>query len=95
VPSRLRNRNVPAPLGRTSIRLEPESWDALRELCLREGISEAKALVRADEIGGEGGFTSAVRMLLITYFRAAATEDRHKAAGHGGAERLEEMGLRG
>ncbi|MBC7637762.1 MAG: ribbon-helix-helix domain-containing protein, partial [Acetobacteraceae bacterium] len=32
--SRLINRNVIAKSGRTSMRLEPELWDALREICL-------------------------------------------------------------
>ena len=35
--SRLVNRNVVAGTGRTSMRLEPELWDALAEICEREG----------------------------------------------------------
>ncbi len=35
--SRLVNRNVVAERGRTSMRLEPELWDALLEICGREG----------------------------------------------------------
>jgi len=34
--SRLINRNVVAERGRTSMRLEPELWDALAEICRRE-----------------------------------------------------------
>jgi hypothetical protein len=34
--SRLVNRNVVAGTGRTSMRLEPELWDALLEICQRE-----------------------------------------------------------
>ena len=34
--SRLVNRNVVAERGRTSMRLEPELWDMLSEICERE-----------------------------------------------------------
>ena len=35
--SRLVNRNVVAGRGRTSMRMEPELWDALLEICQRVG----------------------------------------------------------
>ena len=34
--SRLINRNIVAERGRTSMRLEPELWDMLAEICERE-----------------------------------------------------------
>jgi predicted DNA-binding ribbon-helix-helix protein len=78
VESRLVNRNVVGTLGRTSIRLEPELWDALEEICRREGMSIAET-VRAIEARYThnkevGGRTSAVRVYIVTYFRAAATK---------------------
>ncbi|MGI4976341.1 MAG: ribbon-helix-helix domain-containing protein, partial [Janthinobacterium lividum] len=39
--SRLVNRNINATAGRTSMRLEPEFWDALREICQRESLVQA------------------------------------------------------
>ena len=81
--SRLVNRNITAGSGRTSMRLEPEVWDALREVCLREGI-ELRDLIRAVErTASAGGRTSAVRVHVLEYFRAAATPEGHEAAGHG------------
>lgn len=81
--SRLINRNVVAERGRTSMRLEPELWDALLEICGREG-QDIDSLVRKVEQGGHaGGRTSAVRVFVLSYFRAAATEPGHVAAGHG------------
>ena len=81
--SRLINRNVVAERGRTSMRLEPELWDALLEICGREG-QDMSSLVRKVEQGGHaGGRTSAVRVFVLSYFRAAATEPGHVAAGHG------------
>ncbi len=81
--SRLVNRNITAGAGRTSMRLEPEVWDALREVCLREGI-ELRDLIRTVErTATPGGRTSAVRVYVLEYFRAAATAEGHEQAGHG------------
>ncbi len=80
--SRLVNRNVVAARGRTSMRLEPEMWDALGEICRREGVPLGE-LVRRIEGNNEAGRTSAVRVHVLQYFRAAATEQGHQAAGHG------------
>ena len=81
--SRLVNRNITAAGGRTSMRLEPEVWDALREICLRESL-DLREVIRAVVGGAEaGGRTSAVRVHVLQYFRAAATSDGHSLAGHG------------
>ena len=65
------------------MRLEPEVWDALREVCLREG-TELSVLVRRIEVGtAPGGRTSAVRVFLLGYFREAATAEGHRLARHG------------
>jgi len=84
VSTRLVNRNVAAIRGRTSMRLEPELWDALGEICRREQTSLA-ALVQQLEQGsrGEGSRTSMVRVHIVGYFREAATEPGHAKAGHG------------
>ncbi len=81
--SRLVNRNVFSERGRTSMRLEPELWNALGEICGREGI-DLGHLVRRVEAGlRPGERTSAIRVFALTYFRDAATEEGHLAAGHG------------
>jgi len=81
--SRLVNRNIVAGRGRTSMRLEPELWDALLEICKREGLDPGQLVRRVEAQGHAGGRTSAVRVYLMTYFRAAATDDGHAAVGHG------------
>lgn len=69
------------------MRLEPELWDALSEICEREA-QDMSALVRQVEAAGHiGGRTSAVRVYIQNYFRAAATEAGHAAAGHGSMQR--------
>lgn len=83
-PSRLVNRNVVAERGRTSIRLEPELWDALHEICRREQIGLGELIRRIERTAGDaGGRTSAVRVYVLTYFREASTEEGHRRAGHG------------
>lgn len=81
--SRLVNRNVVAERGRTSMRLEPELWDALHEICQREQVPVGEIIRRAEAQTGLGGRTSAVRVFVLQYFRAAATEEGHAEAGHG------------
>jgi predicted DNA-binding ribbon-helix-helix protein len=81
--SRLVNRNVVAGRGRTSMRLEPELWDALYEICQREGVGVGELIRQIEARGHAGGRTSAVRVFILQYFRAAATEEGHSAAEHG------------
>jgi predicted DNA-binding ribbon-helix-helix protein len=81
--SRLINRNVVAERGRTSMRLEPELWEALLEICGREGQDMSSLVRKVEQSGHAGGRTSAVRVFVLSYFRAAATDAGHAAAGHG------------
>lgn len=81
--SRLINRNVVAARGRTSMRLEPELWEALTEICAREGQDMSALVRKIEQSGHAGGRTSAVRVFVLSYFRAAATESGHAAVGHG------------
>lgn len=81
--SRLINRNINAATGRSSIRLEPEIWDALFEICAREKIVMGELVRKIDEAREIGGRTSAVRTFTFNYFREAATEDGHRSANHG------------
>jgi len=64
------------------MRLEPELWEALREICQREG-RDISQLVRQAEATRSGGRTSAVRVFLVEYFRVAANEGGHEAVHHG------------
>lgn len=81
--STLVNRNIIAERGRTSMRLEPELWDALSEICRRERVSPSELCRRIERAGIPGGRTSAMRVWILRYFRAAATENGHMEAGHG------------
>ncbi len=81
--SRLINRNVVAGRGRTSMRLEPELWDALAEICVRERRDMNTLVRQIEATGHSGGRTSAVRVFVLQYFRSAASEPGHEAVNHG------------
>ena len=81
--SRLVNRNVVAERGRTSMRLEPELWDALTEICERESQDMSTLVRQVEAAGHAGGRTSAVRVFILNYYRHAATEVGHAGASHG------------
>jgi len=53
------------------MRMEPEFWDALREIGSREGVRSSVLADRAILARVEGGRTSAVRVFVLTYFRGA------------------------
>jgi predicted DNA-binding ribbon-helix-helix protein len=65
------------------MRMEPELWDALLEICQRERRDLSQLVRTIGQTGHAGGRTSAVRVFVLEYFRAAATEAGHEAAGHG------------
>ena len=88
--SRLVNRNVTALRGRTSMRLEPELWEALEDICRRERQTIGEMVKRVEQRGHPGGRTSAVRVFVLDYFRAAVNEEGHRAAGHGARAVAEE-----
>jgi predicted DNA-binding ribbon-helix-helix protein len=79
----LQNRNIHLNGQRTSLRLEPTMWEALEEICRRErrSISDICAFIESQR--GASSRTAAVRVFILRYFRAAATESGHSAAGHG------------
>jgi predicted DNA-binding ribbon-helix-helix protein len=79
-------RNVRIGRRRTSIKLEPEMWDALGEICARTGksinqicteVHASGGVENADnpnEIAGGGNFTSELRVFILDFFRAAARQ---------------------
>lgn len=79
----LLNKNITVNGRRTSIRLEPEMWEALTEICCREGLTmhELCSLISAKRLCGT--LTADVRIYILSYYRKAATEDGHARIGHG------------
>lgn len=89
--STLISRNVVVDGRRTSLRLEGEFWEALAELCRREGVTVNELCTMIERRHRASSRTAAVRAFVVAYFRAAATPgspgplrpaDRGRAADH-------------
>ena len=81
--STLVSRNVTVSGRRTSMRLEAAMWDALHAICRREGRSLHQMCSLISEQRQESSLTAAIRVFIMLYFRAAATDEGHARAGHG------------
>ena len=75
--------NVRVAGRRTSVRLEPAMWSALYEVRSRQGTTLPALVTEIERSGLASSLTAAIRVFLLLYFRSAATEDGHLAAGHG------------
>ena len=76
-------RNITIGGRRTTMRLEPAMWDALEEICQRENLPRHELCGKIDNFRQASSLTTAVRVFIATYFRAAATEEGHARIGHG------------
>jgi len=70
--SPLVTRNVNVGGRRTSVRLEPDLWEALREIARREDRSLHEICTDIDRTRGGTRLTSAMRIYIVNYFRSAA-----------------------
>jgi len=84
VKSTLLSKNITVLGRRTSVRLEPEMWHALQEIAERESckIHDICSLIALRK-KPRSSLTAAIRVFLMLYYRAAATEEGHSRAGHG------------
>jgi len=55
-------------------------WDALHEICAREGRSVHEICSDIDQQRSSSGLTAGVRVYIVNYFREAATEEGHARA---------------
>lgn len=83
------SKNITILGRRTSVRLEPEMWNALKDISNRENCSihDICSLIhiRKNPITS---LTAAIRVFMMLYYRAAATSDGHQKAGHGDFENM-------
>ena len=85
--STLVNRNITIDGRRTSLRLEPALWGALDEICQRENLTRHELCGNIDGFRHASTLTAAVRVFVVSYYRAAATEEGHANIGHGALHR--------
>lgn len=58
-------------------------WDALDELSEREGRTINEICTFVERRKDDSSLTAALRVLILSYYRASATDEGHEAAGHG------------
>ena len=68
----LRSGNIVVNGHRTSIRLEPEMWNALTEIAAAEGLRINEMVSRIANRSRIGSLTSAVRVFIMAYYRSKA-----------------------
>lgn len=66
------SKNVSIDGRRTSLRLEEDIWDALADICQREGMTVHQVCTQIDKRRGGSSRTSAVRAFIVAYFRSVA-----------------------
>jgi len=75
-------RNISVRGRRTSIRLEPQMWDRLAEICRREYCTTQDVCSYVAD-HRHGSLASSLRIFILGYFHTSSTEDGHRNAGHG------------
>ena len=68
------SKNVTISGHRTSLRLEPAIWDAVEDICEKEGLTIHELIALIDHRRDEISRTSAVRTFVVTYLHDLATE---------------------
>ena len=82
--STLISKNITIESHRTSVRLEPAMWDSLTEICRRERATMHMVCTAISQHKpADTSLTAAIRVFIMSYFRAAATEEGHAKSGHG------------
>lgn len=65
---------------RTSIALEPQFFEALKEIAAEEGVSLSALIKRIDAERGEQGLSRALRLFVLEHYRVAAASGDRAAA---------------
>lgn len=79
----LESRNVTVGGRRTSMRLEPQMWDALESIARGEGMTLNSLCTQIDQRRREVGLTSATRVFIISYYRQLVRRYEGFAPAHG------------
>jgi predicted DNA-binding ribbon-helix-helix protein len=65
------------------MKLENDMWEALDEICRRERLTVHEACTMIANKHRGNNLTAAMRVFILAYYRAAATDSGHAKAGHG------------
>lgn len=67
--SKLLSKNVRIEGHRTSVRLERDMWEALEDICERQGLGLNEMCTLVGRAHRSGGFTSSLRVFIMNYYR--------------------------
>ena len=67
--STLVSHNVTIDGRRTSVRLEPDMWQALKDICSDEKISIHEFCSHVNESREQSALTAAIRVAILAYYR--------------------------
>lgn len=70
--STLINKNIMVDGRRTSMRLEPEMWDALSDICRFENMKLSHICHLVNQHRRGGSLTSCMRVFIISYYKTVA-----------------------
>ncbi len=77
-PGALQSKNIRIHKHRTSVRLEPEMWNALNEIAALEGCSIHDLCGAVHDLKAPGAsFTAALRVFMMEYYRTATRSNPH------------------
>ena len=77
-------KNITVNGKRTSIRLENLMWDSFHEIAAREKLTiHQLATEISNRTSDDTSLTASIRLFIMLYFKAAATNRGHALAGHG------------
>ena len=71
-PGKLRKRSLVIAGHSTSISLEDDFWDALRDMAAERGVSVAGLVAEVDSARGAANLSSALRVHVLRHFRERA-----------------------
>ena len=82
-PSSLAIHNIVVAGHRTSVRLEPVMWEALRDIAAQRRLSVHDLVTAIDLQRSESSLTAAIRVYIVNFYRSAAAmlSDRTQQSG--------------
>jgi predicted DNA-binding ribbon-helix-helix protein len=93
-PSSLTIRNVVVGGHRTSVRLEPVMWDALRDIARTRAMALNDLVTEIGRNRGAPSLTAAIRVYIVDFYRNAAATARAQAASDRNARRSSDFASR-
>lgn len=80
-PGALQSKNIRIHKRRTSVRLEPEMWDALNEIATLEDCSIHDVCSTVYDLKEKGtSYTAALRVFMMEYYRSAMRVSNHRVS---------------